>query len=441
MNNKIINTKKSHKIELTPEQEEALLKLQSFITGENQFFKLCGHAGTGKSTLICFLMEWLAAEEIDFVASSPTNKAAKNLRKLAEKQEIEVEVKTVAQLLGQQPEVDEETGEEKFIAENGKAQFDRYEVIIIDEFSMINKDNFEIIVSEAREAEVKIIFLGDSKQLPPINEKEPIVASSKIIEAEATLSKIVRYDGDIVHVAEEIRSNPRYNSSIYPFKTTSDRTIVCLSRRDWLKSAKEHFCSSEYQANPDYVRLLVWRNQTAKDANNFIRRCLWGKDVSIYPVVGDRLIARKPVFRTKPGGKGKHKWRIVLNNSEECTVIDSVQQKYLVIYKQGYEYYSIPVVTEMGVEQKLLWLTPESATMRAEKVKEYAQKKQWSLYFDLARTFDDVTFSYALTTHKSQGSSIDHVFLDVGDMRYCSDLQKILYTGLTRAVEQAFICK
>ena len=26
--------------------------------------------------------------------------------------------------------------------------------------------------------------------------------------------------------------------------------------------------------------------------------------------------------------------------------------------------------------------------LRAEKVKEYAQKKQWSLYFDLARTFD-----------------------------------------------------
>ncbi len=437
----MVVAKKPEKIELTAEQEQALSKLKSFVKGENRFFKLSGYAGTGKSTLICFLMEWLEEEEIEFVGASPTNKAAKNLRKLAERQGIGVEVKTIAQLLGQQPEVDEETGEEKFVAGNGKAQFDRYDVIIIDEFSMINKDNFQEIVNEAVEAESQVIFLGDEAQLPPVKEKEPIVASSKLIDARATLSKIVRYDGDIVHVAEKIRTNPKYNSYLYPFKTTSDYTVISLTRNDWLKTAAEHFCSPEYQENPDYVRFLVWRNKTANNWNNFVRQCLWGKEVSMYPVAGDRLIARKPVFRTKPGGKGKNKWRIVLNNSEECTVTDSGELKYIVIQKQGYEYYSVPVVTELGAKQELLWLTPSSEKIRGEKVKEYAQKKQWSLYFDLARTFDDVTYNYALTTHKAQGSSIDQVFLDVGDMRYCSDLQKILYTGLTRAVQRVFVCK
>ena len=437
----MVIVKKPQRIELTSDQEQALLKLKSFVIGENRFFKLSGYAGTGKSTLICFLMEWLEEEGIDFVVASPTNKAAKNLRKLAEKQGIGVEVKTIAQLLGQQPEIDEETGEEKFVAGNGKAQFDRYDVIIIDEFSMINKENFQEIVNEAIEADVQVLFLGDNKQLPPVKEKEPIVDKSELIEEKATLNKIVRYDGDIVHVAEKIRSNPRYNSYLYPFKTTSDGTIISLSRKDWLSSAAEHFCSLEYQENPDYVRFLVWRNKTANNWNNYIRQCLWGKDVSSYPVEGDRLIARKPVFKTKPGGKGKNKWRIVLNNSEECTVIGQAKLEYLVIQRQGYEYWSVPVKTELGAEQKLLWLTDESEKLRAEKVKEYAQKKQWSLYFDLARTFDDVTYNYALTTHKAQGSSIEHVFLDVGDMRYCSDLQKILYTGLTRAVERVFVCK
>ena len=125
--------------------------------------------------------------------------------------------------MGQQPEIDEETGEEKFVAGNGKAQFDRYDVIIIDEFSMINKENFQEIVNEAIEADVMVLFLGDSKQLPPVKEKEPIVDRSELIEEKATLNKIVRYDGDIVHVAEQIRSNPRYNSYLYPFKTTSDQ--------------------------------------------------------------------------------------------------------------------------------------------------------------------------------------------------------------------------
>ena len=47
--------------------------------------------------------------------------------------------------------------------------------------------------------------------------------------------------------------------------------------------------------------------------------------------------------------------------------------------------------------------------------------------------------AYAITTHKAQGSSIDYIFPDIADMRYCPDLQKMLYTALSRAKSQAFI--
>ncbi|VEP18225.1 hypothetical protein H1P_7060002 [Hyella patelloides LEGE 07179] len=53
-----------------------------------------------------------------------------------------------------------------------------------------------------------------------------------------------------------------------------------------------------------------------------------------------------------------------------------------------------------------------------------AQVKQWQSYFDLSRMFDDVGYAYSLTTHKAQGSTIDYVFLDVADMRGCSDQAK-----------------
>jgi ATP-dependent exoDNAse (exonuclease V) alpha subunit len=84
-------------------------------------------------------------------------------------------------------------------------------------------------------------------------------------------------------------------------------------------------------------------------------------------------------------------------------------------------------------------LTKESEQFRSEKMKYYVQKKQWNRYFNLSRAFDDVTYSYALTVHKAQGSSIDYVFLDTEDMRYCPDLQKMLYTALTRTKIRAFI--
>ena len=55
------------------------------------------------------------------------------------------------------------------------------------------------------------------------------------------------------------------------------------------------------------------------------------------------------------------------------------------------------------------------------------------------KSFDNILHAYAITTHKAQGSSINYAFVDVGDMRKCPDLQKILYTALTRAKVQAFI--
>ena len=48
------------------------------------------------------------------MAACPTNKAAKSLRNLAESESLSLDVKTVAQLLGQQPEINEETEKRNF---------------------------------------------------------------------------------------------------------------------------------------------------------------------------------------------------------------------------------------------------------------------------------------------------------------------------------------
>ena len=65
--------------------------------------------------------------------------------------------------------------------------------------------------------------------------------------------------------------------------------------------------------------------------------------------------------------------------------------------------------------------------------------KPWVQYYNLDRSFDNTPFAYSLTTHKAQGSSIDHVFLATYDLRGCPDLQKIQYTAFTRAVNKVWI--
>ncbi|VEP17198.1 Viral (Superfamily 1) RNA helicase [Hyella patelloides LEGE 07179] len=399
---------------------------------QEKFFRLTGFAGTGKTVLITYYIQWLVSEGINFVAATPTNKAAKNLAQIASDSGLNLSVKTVAQLLGQQPVLDEETGREVFLSKE-ELDWSGYGIIIVDEFSMLNRDNFQEIATEVKSSLLsKVVFVGDSAQLPPVGEREPIVSTSDEIQQSATLTQVVRYDGEIARVAQEIRSNPQYSRILYPFTTTSDqpfglplrdRTIICLPQKEWLQRAVALFESSQFKLNPDYVRFLAWRNQTVESLNKFVRSQLWGKNAPDY-VPGDRLIARRPLFRASPGQKGKNKWRIAINNSEEAQVIDFGEECELLFLGQIYKYWKVMVKPDCGKEQPLSILHHESQEMYTKQVKYLAQVKQWQNYYDLSRMFDDVGYAYSLTTHKAQGSTIDYVFLDVADMRGCSDQAK-----------------
>lgn len=424
-------------IQLTDCQREALEKLKKFVKSKHQHFRLTGYAGTGKSFLIAQFMQWLLSEKIEFIAASPTNKAAKNLKEIGLENNIDFEVTTVAKLLGQQPELNKETGKEEFIT--GDSSIAGYDVVILDEFSMINSKNFDDIVCEVYNKKTKVIYVGDSAQLPPVGEKEPVIATHSYITESANLTEVVRYDGAIAHVSEQIRMHSFFNKSLYPFQTTEDETIICLKKDNWLEVAGDLFCSEEYKNYPNYVRFLTWRNRTAATLNEFIRVKLWGDKAPAY-VVGDRLIAKVPVFRLNPeksSQKGKDEFQIIINSSEEVEVIGKAVKGIDKTYH--WEYWEVPIKTDDDLQTMLRILTEQGEKERQEVLKNFRSLKRWKQYYYYLRLYDNMPYAYAITTHKAQGSSIDYAFIDIADMRQCPDLQKILYTALTRAKKTAFL--
>jgi exodeoxyribonuclease-5 len=52
------------------------------------------------------------------------------------------------------------------------------------------------------------------------------------------------------------------------------------------------------------------------------------------------------------------------------------------------------------------------------------------------RGFDEFTYGYALTVHKSQGSQWDDVYLFNESGSFRDDAARWLYTGVTRAAER-----
>lgn len=396
--------------------------------------------------MIVQFIKHLATTKFDYVIAAPTNKAVKNIELLARTNTISIKATTLAKLLNLQPEIDNSKGDEIFVVREDKEI--SQDIILVDEYSMISSENLKMLDSKTPRS--KIIFVGDPAQLPPVGEKKPPVESFPLVRIGTSLSEVVRYDGAIAHIAEQIRSESKYDHILYPYATTKDESITCLSRDKWTNQACEFIKSEEFKKNPNHARILVWRNRTADKLNDMVRSYLWGKDCKPFEV-GDLLIAKTPVFRKVTDSK-KQNWVIMINNSEECRVmgLGEIESTEMGIFmkKHTFEYFSVPVLSEGGTKMNLRILTPKSKARMDEvkkETKDYILKspkasrgKLWVQYYNLDRSFDNTPFAYSLTTHKAQGSSIDHVFLATYDLRGCPDLQKIQYTAFTRAVNKVW---
>ena len=120
--------------------------------------------------------------------------------------------------------------------------------------------------------------------------------------------------------------------------------------------------------------------------------------------------------------------------------VEAGQLSELVFQKETYQYWQVRVQPEAGGNLKLyLFSMKIFSNYTQNRLNILPVKNSGVTTLTCLRMFDDVGYAYALTTHKAQGSTIDYVFLDVNDMKGCSERQKLLYTALTRAKQQALI--
>jgi hypothetical protein len=70
----------------------------------------------------------------------------------------------------------------------------------------------------------------------------------------------------------------------------------------------------------------------------------------------------------------------------------------------------------------------------------------WRRYFELKKAFQKVSYKYACTCNKSQGSSVTDVYIDLNELvqaaTYLSmdSVTRLLYVSITRAKEKVIFC-
>ena len=146
-------------MELTQKQREGLdTAIERFTSGE-RYTIISGYAGTGKSTLVKFIIAGLPGidPEQDVVYTSFTGKATQVLSKKGNKN-----TSTLHKLLFKSVPMPDGTFKRMPVSHIP------YKVVVVDEISMAPKS----LVSRLMNYHVYVIGLGDPFQLPPVEKDE-----------------------------------------------------------------------------------------------------------------------------------------------------------------------------------------------------------------------------------------------------------------------------
>ncbi len=349
---------------------------------------ITGSPGTGKSTIVNFILNIFELENMIVFLSAPTGRASKRLSETTGK-----EAKTIHRLLEYNPK----TG----MFNKNKENFLECDLLIIDESSMIDIKLAKAIL-EALGEKTRVVFIGDSDQLPsvgPGNVLSDIINSGRF--PVIRLTKIYRQFGK----SQIIKNAHRIRDGFYP-------ELQPVNQNE-----KEDFYFIE-KNEPEEALNIVLKLLNNKIPEKFGFDPL--KDVQVLVPVykgicgADNLnIQIQAIFNQK-----KEK---IIRSNYELRLNDKVIQ-----LKNDYE--KDVFNGDIGFISKIDFLNQLFKVDFGEKIVTYDFQDS-----------DQLALSYAISIHKAQGSEFKCVIIPVLTSHYMLLQRNLIYTALTRAKELAII--
>jgi exodeoxyribonuclease-5 len=379
-------------MKLSSDQFAALDHIHNWlhVNGPGSLLTLGGLAGTGKTTILKELCE-IPNLSIAFV--SLTGKATSVMRS---KLPPGAAVSTIHGLI-YRPVINPETGLiESWIrlemAAKGRypeeGQIPYYDLIVIDEASMVGEDLFRDLSSFGR----PILAVGDHGQLPPIG-KGINLMSSPDIKLETIHRQALH--NPIIKLALDARLDG------YVKRGTYSSTVRVMSIDDMDEEIEALFISP----NADTL-IITGSNSDRVAINNSVLENKGRTGDLTRPKEGDRIICLK-----------NHN-QLGLYNGMLCTLGE---------VKEEYSSYIRAVVIPDGVYpieiNIALWSFGTAKPT-------YPGPGQRGIPFD---------FGYCLTCHKAQGSEAKRVFVVGTGFGTDDDKKRWLYTAITRARSELYV--
>jgi exodeoxyribonuclease V alpha subunit len=372
----------ANQIQLAGRQQEAVRKAV-----ESGLLVITGGPGTGKTTIIKAILELFKAAGLSFMLAAPTGRAAKRLSETTA-----VPAKTVHRLLGY--------GSSK--AETGNFQFNENEplktdVLIVDEFSMVDLVLFYNLL-KALTPGTRLILVGDVDQLPSVGPGAVLrdLIRSGVVPT-VRLNEIFRQAKESWIVTNAHRINqgefPQLQKTRDFFflpEESPDRIVALLP--ELVKTRISGYLSCDPIED---IQVLAPMRRTITGVDN-LNVCLQN---ALNPNVADvpELIVGQTVYRI--GDK-----------------VMQTRNDYQRLVFNG----DIGRIRELDPEDRALVVGFQDSD--GERLVEYQTE-------DL----EQLTLSYAITVHKSQGNEYPVVVIPVTTQHFLMLQRNLLYTAVTRA--------
>lgn len=530
-------------IKLSNSQQKILDSLNQFIKSniDNELL-LIGYAGTGKTTLITKFINDLIDKKIcnRIVIAAPTHKAV-NIAKsklFSSSNQLtlssNIDIMTIHRLLNYQNYIDT-NGETFFAKSAADTNWSIYDLVVVDESSMLSNQIINDIITEINKPlnkKLKVIYVGDPAQLPPVNQSDSKIFNRKI--KKLTLDEIIRTncfkimelsnahrkwietnnDNDIPILTDYqsdkiiIYPNDKYEEWLNKFIT-----ITKLNNKNLLNVKIENKKLDNFD-NLDNNIILTWTNKKSNKYNQYVREKLFNKkDLDRYElgeilIFNDfyRLIIEQDnpenietkitnkiiTFYTSEQVKlckikqDKYKFE-KLKNLKNKEIPENISDKFIKkissinkklnnievdVYFMNIQKISDLKANSVALEYDILSIHYNSEQIYKKLIEYFEEEmiklkndcytlvqniknvnnmikcdflsiidkkinriwKEWQT--NVIDKFAQLNYGYAITVHKSQGSTFKNVFIDISDIFDNLDIKetlKCLYTAITRS--------
>lgn len=462
----------------TEDQAVAAKGIINFLRSEWEdgkfIISLSGSGGTGKTYLTNYIINNSGYASNLILCAAPTHKACRNLSKALGGKKVV----TIQSVFGFRLDVDIDDFDPNnpaFTPKSAPKITSLHKVLLIDEASMLNRKLVKYIINYCRKLQIKIIFVGDDKQLaaPKDNDISAFKMSSKVFQ----LNQIVRQEEsspikDLLSIIREDINNKTFGFLEYLFKNpecfnANNNGYKLIDFKNSASLIRFKFEDDDFKKDITLYKIIAYKNVRVNQWNDFVRKIVVKNSDTSVLTIDDLLMSYVTLVDEFNS--------IIFSNSEEYIVkdiVDTIDPKYqfkgfLIRFQCIYNGEITSPIFVINHNDNYTWqmyckvvyeMINEAKTANVHK-----RSALWKEYFSFKKKYlslkpimvgdkvfidRDLDYGFAITSHRSQGSTYGTVFVDLKDMIYDKnnhpftdrdDVLRRIYVACSRASKQLYL--